>query len=86
MVVKILLCIFPLLAVLSTHVLASDENVPEDNSDAGTNIDITIESTSISEDLPSDSSANDSSVNTDEQVVDYEDALKKMDEEMMIKE
>jgi hypothetical protein len=86
MVVKILLCIFPLLAVLSTHVLASDENVPEDNSDAGTNIDITIESTSISEDLPSDSSANDSSANTDEQVVDYEDALKKMDEEMMIKE
>jgi hypothetical protein len=81
MIVKNLLFIFPLLAVLSTPVLASNEIVPEDSSDAGTVTDITIESATITEDSQSDSNAN-----SDEEVVDYEDALKKMDEEMMIKE
>jgi hypothetical protein len=81
MIVKNLLFIFSLLAVLSTPVLASNEIVPEDSSDAGTVTDITIESATITEDSQSDSNAN-----SDEEVVDYEDALKKMDEEMMIKE
>jgi hypothetical protein len=81
MIVKNLLFIFSLLAVLSTPVLASNEILPEDSSDAGTVTDITIESATITEDSQSDSNAN-----SDEEVVDYEDALKKMDEEMMIKE
>jgi hypothetical protein len=81
MIVKNLLFIFSLLAVLSTPVLASNEIVPEDSSDAGTVTDITIESATITEDSQSDSNAK-----SDEEVVDYEDALKKMDEEMMIKE
>jgi len=79
--VKNLLFIFSLLAVLSTPVLASNEIVPEDSSDAGTVTDITIESATITEDSQGDSNAK-----SDEEVVDYEDALKKMDEEMMIKE
>ena len=78
---KNLLFIFSLLAVLSTPVLASNEIVPEDSSDAGTVTDITIESATITEDSQGDSNAK-----SDEEVVDYEDALKKMDEEMMIKE
>jgi hypothetical protein len=81
MIVKNLLFIFSLLAVLSTPVLASNEIVPEDSTDAGTVTDITIESATITEDSQSDSNAK-----SDEEVVDYEDALKKMDEEMMIKE
>jgi hypothetical protein len=81
MIVKNLLFIFSLLAVLSTPVLASNEIVPEDSSDAGTVTDITIESATITEDSQGDSNAK-----SDEEVVDYEDALKKMDEEMMIKE
>ena len=74
---KNLLFIFSLLAVLSTPVLASNEIVPEDSSDAGTVTDITIESDTISEDSQSVPDAS-----TDEQVLDHEEALKKMDEEM----
>ena len=74
---KNLLFIFPLLAVLSTQVLASNEIVPEDNSAAGAVTDITIESAATSEDSHGDTMAD-----KDKQKDDYEKELKKMDEEM----
>ena len=73
--VKKLLFVFSLLAVLSTHLLASNEIVPEGNSDKDTSTDTTTTLDITNETLQSSTSANE-----DKQMDDQEDLQKQFDE------
>ena len=72
---KNLLFVFSLLTVLSPHVLASNEIMPEGNSDKDTSTDTTTTLDSNNEDVPSSTNAN------EDKKMDYqEDAQKQLDE------